>query len=198
MHTSTLKIINNDLNQQISEYTDQLEQWVVGHIKIFNYGYYLTIDTIYTAGTHNIDQELLTNFAEETRENLTYCTTKKKCMSKFTTKKTNTKPGKNDTALSRNYASQEEIGQAIKLATNTLREYGTLLEKNQASVLQNFLRHKVKNGKPKITQKKCMKIIDITKQAQNKLMKLNRQKQTLPVTAPRKAKNKLPFRASKS
>nr|SPS05743.1 protein of unknown function [Candidatus Nitrotoga fabula] len=51
----------------MSKHKNQLKKWVMGHIKGFNYGYFLTIDTIYTTGTHNIDEKLLTDFAEETR-----------------------------------------------------------------------------------------------------------------------------------
>lgn len=97
-------------------------------------------------------------------------------MNKITPKKSHTDPGNNDTVLTRIYASQEDIVQAKKLATNILRDYSYLLEQNQMHSLNNFLSHKGKKMKRKITQDQCMKIFNITKQAQNKLIKLNKKK----------------------
>lgn len=175
MQTNTLKTINNNSHQQISQYNDQLEQWSMDHIKDFNNGDHITINTNHKTGTHNMGEAFLTNFLEETSGNLMHCTNKNKCMSKSKTKKSKNNPGNNNTTLSRIKASQEDIYQAKKLATNTLQNYSDLLGKNQAHTLNNFLSRKGRM-KGKITQGQCMKIFNITVQAQNKFMKLNFQK----------------------
>nr|SPS05737.1 protein of unknown function [Candidatus Nitrotoga fabula] len=96
-------------------------------------------------------------------------------MNKSNTIKVKTNPDNNDTALPRIEASQEDIAQAKKLATNTLQNYSGLLGQNQAHTLNNFLSRKGRM-KGKITQEQCMKIFNITAQVQSKFIKLNIQK----------------------
>jgi hypothetical protein len=65
------------------------------------------------------------------------------------------------------YVGTAELFQATKLATTTLREYGRLLEQNEAHTLNNFLKatHSAQKRK-KITQAQCYKVMNIAKQAQ--------------------------------
>jgi hypothetical protein len=71
------------------------------------------------------------------------------------------------------YVGTAELFQATKLATNTLREHGRLLQHNQANTLNNFLQatrnYKKRN---KITQGQCFKKMNIAKQAQRLCAKL--------------------------
>ena len=73
------------------------------------------------------------------------------------------------------YVGTAELFQATKLATNTLREHGRLLQHNQANTLNNFLQatgnYKKRN---KITQGQCFKIMNIAKQAQRLCAKLHK------------------------
>ena len=65
------------------------------------------------------------------------------------------------------YVGTAALFQATKLATNTLREYGRLLGRNEANTLNNFLQT-TRNFKQrnKITQGQCFKVMNIAKQAQ--------------------------------
>jgi hypothetical protein len=64
------------------------------------------------------------------------------------------------------YVGTEELFQATKLATLTLRDYGRLLEQNQAHTLNNFLKAtRSAKTRNKITQGQCYKVLNITKQA---------------------------------
>lgn len=67
MNKKPLKTYCNNKPSQLIEYKNQLKKMVMDHIDDLNYGYFITIDTSYTTGTHNIDEKLLANFAEETR-----------------------------------------------------------------------------------------------------------------------------------
>jgi hypothetical protein len=73
------------------------------------------------------------------------------------------------------YVGTAELFQATKLATNTLREHGRLLQHNQVNTLNNFLQatrnYKKRN---KITQGQCFKIMNIAKQAQRLCAKLQK------------------------
>jgi hypothetical protein len=73
------------------------------------------------------------------------------------------------------YAGTKELFQAQKLATQTLKEHGKLLQHNQSVKLNNFLQatrsYKKRN---KITQGQCFKILNIAKQAQRLCAKLNK------------------------
>ena len=73
------------------------------------------------------------------------------------------------------YAGTKELFQAQKLATQTLKEHGALLQNNQAAKLNNFLeatRNYQKRNK--ITQGQCFKVMNIAKQAQRLCAKLNK------------------------
>jgi hypothetical protein len=65
-----------------------------------------------------------------------------------------------------------ELFQATKLATTTLRDYGSLLAHNQAQTLNNFLQA-TRNYKKRqrITQGHCFTVMNITKQAQRRYAK---------------------------
>jgi hypothetical protein len=77
------------------------------------------------------------------------------------------------------YVGTAQLFQAQKLATMTLRDYGSLLAQNQAHVLHNFLRAANSGQKRlKITQGQCFKVLNITKQVQRKYLKLTKQKNT--------------------
>ena len=73
------------------------------------------------------------------------------------------------------YVGSAELFQATKLATATLKDYGRLLEQNQAHTLNNFLQatHSAK-ARMKITQGQCFKVMNIAKQAQRRSAKLNK------------------------
>ena len=71
------------------------------------------------------------------------------------------------------YAGTKELFEATKLATNTLKNFGCLLEQNQAHTLNNFLKAtRTPKARDKITQGQCFKVMNITKQAQRKYSKL--------------------------
>jgi predicted ATPase len=76
------------------------------------------------------------------------------------------------------YVGTAELFQAQSLATTTLKNHGSLLEQNQAAVLNNFLRAARSSKRDKITQAQCFKVLNITKQAQRKLAKLTKRKNT--------------------
>jgi predicted ATPase len=76
------------------------------------------------------------------------------------------------------YVGTAELFQAQSLATKTLRDHGSLLEQNQSAVLNNFLRAARSSKRDKITQAQCFKVLNITKQAQRKLAKLTKRKNT--------------------
>lgn len=74
------------------------------------------------------------------------------------------------------YAGTSELFQATKLATNTLKNFGTLLEQNQAGKLNSFLQAtRNYSRRQKITQAQCFKVMNIAKQAQRRSAKLNKQ-----------------------
>ena len=70
------------------------------------------------------------------------------------------------------YVGTAELFQATKLATTTLRDFGRLLEQNQAHTLNNFLKAtRTPKTREKITQGQCFKVMNIAKQAQRKSAK---------------------------
>lgn len=70
------------------------------------------------------------------------------------------------------YVGTAELFQATKLATTTLRDFGWLLEQNQAHTLNNFLKAtRTPKTRERITQGQCFKIMNIAKQAQRKSAK---------------------------
>jgi hypothetical protein len=73
------------------------------------------------------------------------------------------------------YAGTAELFQATKLATTTLRDFGRLLEQNQAHTLNNFLKT-ARSGKTrtKITQGQCFKVMNIAKKALRRSAKFNK------------------------
>jgi hypothetical protein len=73
------------------------------------------------------------------------------------------------------YVGTTELFQATKLATNTLREHGRLLGRNEANTLNNFLQT-TRNFKQrsKITQGQCFKVMNIAKQSQRLCAKKNK------------------------
>ena len=103
-------------------------------------------------------------------------------MSKFkVTKDTNTANAwlkSNGIGINQIYVGTAELFQAQSMATTTLRNHGSLLEQNQAAVLNNFLRAARGNKRDKITQAQCFKVLNITKQAQRKLAQLTKRKHT--------------------
>ena len=71
------------------------------------------------------------------------------------------------------YVGTAELFQATKLATTTLRDFGRLLEQNQAHTLNNFLKAtRTPKTREKITQGQCFKVMNIAKQAQRKSAKI--------------------------
>lgn len=67
------------------------------------------------------------------------------------------------------HAGTTELFQATKLATTTLRDYGRLLEHNQAHTLNNFLKATLKpKTRDRITPAQCFRVMNIAKQAQRK------------------------------
>ncbi len=74
------------------------------------------------------------------------------------------------------YVGTAEMFQAQKLATNTLKLHGQMLEQNQAATLNNFLLAARGNKRNKITQGQCFKVLNISKQAQRKYAKLMKRK----------------------
>jgi len=82
----------------------------------------------------------------------------------------------NGIGINQIYVGTTELFQAQSLATTTLRNHGSLLEHNQAAVLNNFLRTARSSKRDKITQAQCFKVLNITKQAQRKLAKLTKRK----------------------
>ena len=81
----------------------------------------------------------------------------------------------NGIKLSQIYEGATELFQAQKLATRTLKDCGSLLEQNQSHTLNNFLKQASnKKLRLKITQGQCFKVMNIAKQAQRKMAKLNK------------------------
>lgn len=75
------------------------------------------------------------------------------------------------------YAGTTELFQAEKLATTTLKQHGRLLQHNQATTLNTFLKAaKKKNARSKITQGQCFTVMNIAKQAQRLYAKINKKK----------------------
>ena len=88
------------------------------------------------------------------------------------TKRTNDWFKHNGIDIAHIYAGEEELFQATMLVTNVLRDYGWLLEQNQAHVLQQFLRNtRCARKRLKIPIKRCYTIMNITKQVQRKSAK---------------------------
>jgi hypothetical protein len=83
---------------------------------------------------------------------------------------------KNGVNVAHIYAGTTELFQATKLATATLKDWGKLLEQNQAHTLNNFLKAtRSFSARNKITQGQCFKVMNIAKQAQRKSAKFNEQ-----------------------
>ena len=73
------------------------------------------------------------------------------------------------------YAGTAELFQATKLATATLKDWGRLLEQNQAHTLNQFLKAtRSARTRNKITQGQCFKVMNIAKQAQRRSAKLRK------------------------
>ena len=73
------------------------------------------------------------------------------------------------------YAGTAELFQATKLATATVKDWGSLLEQSQAQTLNKFLMAtRVVNKRNNITQGQCFRVMNIAKQAQRKSAKFNR------------------------
>jgi hypothetical protein len=73
------------------------------------------------------------------------------------------------------YAGTAELFQATKLATATLKDWGSLLEQSQAQTLNKFLMAtRAISKRNNITQGQCFKVMNIAKQAQRKSAKFNR------------------------
>ena len=73
------------------------------------------------------------------------------------------------------YAGTAELFQATKLATITLKDWGSLLEQSQAQTLNKFLMAtRAISKRNNITQGQCFKVMNIAKQAQRKSAKFNR------------------------
>lgn len=73
------------------------------------------------------------------------------------------------------YAGTTELFQATKLATATLKDWGQLLEQNQAHTLHQFLQAtRSARTRERITQGQCFKVMNIAKQAQRKSAKLRK------------------------
>ena len=93
-------------------------------------------------------------------------------------KQTNQWFARNGINIAHIYAGTAELFQATKLATNTLKHFGQLLEQNQAHTLNNFLRAtRTPRTRNKITQGQCFKVMNITKQAQRKFSKQTKARQ---------------------
>ena len=75
------------------------------------------------------------------------------------------------------YAGTAELFQATKLATTTLKDWGRLLEQNQAHTRNQFLKAtQSARTRDKITQGQCFKVMNIAKQAQRKSAKVRKQR----------------------
>lgn len=73
------------------------------------------------------------------------------------------------------YVGTAELFQATKLATTTLKDWGRMLEQNQAHTLNQFLKAtRSARTREKITQGQCFKVMNIAKQAQRKSAKLGK------------------------
>ena len=73
------------------------------------------------------------------------------------------------------HAGTSELFQATKLATATLKDWGKLLEQNQAQTLNNFLQAtRSVRTRNKLTQGQCFKVMNIAKQVQRKSAKFNK------------------------
>ena len=84
----------------------------------------------------------------------------------------------NGISINQIYVGTTELFQAQKLAANTLKQHGQMLEQNQASTLNNFLRMARSRKRDKITQGQCFKVLNITKKVQRKYAKLIKQKES--------------------
>ena len=74
-------------------------------------------------------------------------------------------------------AGTAELFQATKLATTTLKDWGKLLDQNQAQALNQFLKStRSVKLRDKITQGQCFKVMNIAKQVQRKSAKLSKQR----------------------
>lgn len=73
------------------------------------------------------------------------------------------------------YEGTADLFQATKLATVTLKDWGRLLEQNQAQTLNQFLKAtRSPRTREKITQGQCFKVMNIAKQAQRRSAKLRK------------------------
>ena len=81
----------------------------------------------------------------------------------------------NGVNVSHIYAGTAELFQATKLATATLKDWGSLLEQSQAQTLNKFLMAtRVVNKRNNITQGQCFRVMNIAKQAQRRSAKFNK------------------------
>jgi hypothetical protein len=64
------------------------------------------------------------------------------------------------------YIGVAELFQAQKLATLSLRNHGLLMNQEQISTLQNFLKAANSSKRTKITQGQCFQVLNITKKVQ--------------------------------
>ena len=75
------------------------------------------------------------------------------------------------------YAGTAELFQATKMATLSLKDWGRLLEQNQAHVLNQFLKAtRSVRTRQRITQGQCFKVLNIAKQTQRKSGKVLKQR----------------------
>ena len=90
-------------------------------------------------------------------------------------KKTDDWLARNGINVAHIYAGTAELFQATKLATATLKDWGRLLEQNQAHTLNQFLKAtRSARTRNKITQGQCFKVMNIAKQAQRRSAKLRK------------------------
>ena len=73
------------------------------------------------------------------------------------------------------YQGTTELFQATKLATTTLRNFGRYLNATQVTTLHNFLKATQSERKrERITNGQCFAVMNIAKQAQRKVAKLQK------------------------
>ena len=90
-------------------------------------------------------------------------------------KQTNAWLATNGVNVAHIYAGTAELFQATKLATETLKDWGSLLEQSQSQTLNKFLMAtRVVNKRNNITQGQCFRVMNIAKQAQRRSAKFNK------------------------
>ena len=91
------------------------------------------------------------------------------------TQQTNDWLARNGINVAHVYSGEAELFQATKLATNTLQNWGMLLEQNQAHTLHKFLKDtRCARKRLKIPIARCLNIMNIAKQAQRKSAKIQK------------------------